>query len=177
MATGTAPCTLEIDPKIWDLGGTMTATFADPSDPDEPIGFLDADHALQVTVTVSLTGKILNYLCNTRLCVCLAFEACGCPSYGDFCEWIELTGPNSPCNTNVFTFVFNVPANTFNPGECGRQYTLCITLGSKDCCGQVGFIFGSCAAYTIDVTPAVTDSSAPAAAEPATPAAAESPAS
>jgi hypothetical protein len=156
--TGTAPCTLEIDPHIWDLGGTMTVTFADPADPDEPVGFLDADKALRVTVTVTLTGKIVNYLCNTWLCVCLAFEACGCPSYGDFpCQWIELAGDNSPCKTNKFTFVIDVPANTFNPGECGRKYSLCITLGSKDCCGKVGFVFGTCDDYSIDVTPAVTD--------------------
>jgi hypothetical protein len=158
MATVTEPCTLEIDPKIWDLGGTMTATFADPSDPDEPVGFLDANQPLQVTVTVTLTGKIVNYLCDTWLCVCLSFEACGCPSYGCFPEWIELTGNNSPCKTNKFTFVINVPANTFDPGECGRRYTLCITLGSKDCCGKVGFLFGTCHDYSIDVTPAVTDS-------------------
>jgi hypothetical protein len=175
MATVTEPCKLEIDPKIWDLGGTMTATFADPSDPDEPVGFLDADQPLQVTVTVTLTGKIVNYLCDTQLCVCLAFEACGCPSYGCFCEWIELTGANSPCNTNVFTFVFNVPAGTFDPGECGRRYCLCITLGSKDCCGKVGFIFGTCNDYCIDVTPAVTDQPEAAAAEAPEAAAAEAP--
>jgi hypothetical protein len=151
--TATTPCVLEPRPHIWDLGGTMTATFADASDPNEPVGFINSDQVLQVTVTVTLTGKIVNYLCNTQLCVCLAFEACGSDKYGDFCKWIELTGDNSPCSTNVFTFVIDVPANTFNPGQCGREYTLCITLGSKDCCGKVGFVFGSCAAYTITVNP------------------------
>ena len=32
--------------------------------------------------------------------------------------------------------LIDVPAGTFNPGECGREYHLCITLGSKDCCGN-----------------------------------------
>ena len=154
---GTSPCTLEPRPHIWDLGGTMTAQFADKSNPAEPVGFIDANQELEVTVTVTLTGKILNYLCNTKLCVCLAFTACGSPSYGDFCEWIELTGDNSPCTRNVFTFVIDVPAGTFNPGECGREYTLCITLGSKDCCGKVGFVFGSCDQYKITVTPPQED--------------------
>ena len=63
-------------PHIWDLGGTMTATFADKSDPGEPVGFINSDQVLEITVTVTLTGKILNDLCNTSLCVCLAFEAC-----------------------------------------------------------------------------------------------------
>jgi hypothetical protein len=141
---GSAPCILEPRPHIWDLGGTMTATFADKSNPAEPVGFINSNQVLQVTVTVTLTGKILNYLCNTSLCVCLAFEACGCGPSGDICEWIKLTGDDSPCRTNVWTFVFDVPAGTFNPGECGREYHLCITLGSKDCCGKVGFVYGSC---------------------------------
>lgn len=154
---GNAPCILEPRPHIWDLGGTMTATFADKSNPAEPVGFINSNQVLQVTVTVTLTGKILNYLCNTSLCVCLAFEACGCGPSGDICEWIELTGDYSPCRTNVWTFVFDVPAGTFNPGECGREYHLCITLGSKDCCGKVGFVYGSCDAYTITVVPPETD--------------------
>ena len=72
---GTAPCILEPRPHIWDLGGRMTATFADKS----------------------------------------------------------------------------------NPGECGREYHLCITLGSRDCCGKVGFVYGSCDAYTLTVSPPQTD--------------------
>ena len=51
---------------------------------------------------------------------------------------IELTGDYSPCRTNVWKFTFDVPAGTFNPGECGRECHLCITLGSRDCCGKVG---------------------------------------
>jgi len=155
--TDTTPCTLEPRPHIWDLSGTITASFADKSDPGEPVGFINANDVLQVTVTVTLKGKVLNYLCNTSLCVCLAFEACGCGPSGDFCQQIDLIDANSPCKTNVWTFVIDVPAGTFSPGECGREYSLCITLGSKDCCGKVGFVYGSCNAYTITVVPAQQD--------------------
>jgi len=157
MPTATTPCRLEARPHIWDLGGTMTASFADKTDPSEPIGFIDADHVLLVTVTVTLTGRIRYYLCDTSLCVCLAFEACGRGSVGDFCKTIVLTGTNSPCQTNEWVFEFEVPPNTFSPGDCGREYELCITLGSRDCCGKVGFVFGSCHEYTITVSPSLQD--------------------
>ena len=42
-------------------------------------------------------------------------------------------------------YEFEVPGSRLRPGECGKQYELCITLSSKDCCGRVGFIFGTCA--------------------------------
>ena len=154
---GTTPCVLELRPHIWDLGGTMTATFADKSNPSEPAGFIDSDQTLQVTVTVTLTGRIRYYLCDTSLCVCLAFEACGRGSSGDFCKTIVLEGSDSPCQTNRWVFDFEVPPGTFDPGTCGREYELCITLGSRDCCGKVGFVFGSCHEYHITVSPAQTD--------------------
>jgi hypothetical protein len=146
-------CTLETRPHIWDLGGTMTATFADKSDPTVPIRFIESDHDLVATVTVTLTGKIRYYLCDTSLCVCLAFEACGLGSSGDFYQTIRLEGTDSPCCTDEWVFKFDVPSGTFSPGDCGREYELCITLGSKDCCGKVGFVFGSCHEYTITVSP------------------------
>jgi hypothetical protein len=154
---GTTPCKLEPRKNIWDLGGTLTATFADKTDPSEPVGFIDSDQVLLVTVTVKLTGRIKNYLCQTSLCVCLAFEACGPGSTGDFCKTIFLDGQYSPCKTDTWVFDFEVPAGTFNPGNCGREYELCITLGSRDCCGKVGFVFGSCHDYTITVSPPQTD--------------------
>jgi len=154
---GTTPCILESRPHIWDLGGTMTAKFEDASNPGNPVGFIDANQTLLVTVTVTLTGRIRNYLCNTSLCVCLAFDACGCGSVGDFCDTIFLAGPDSPCQKSEWIFTFNVPPGTFSPGPCGREYNLCITLGSRDCCGKVGFVFGSCRDYVITVSPAETD--------------------
>ena len=151
---GTTPCKLEVRPHIWDLGGHMTATFADKSNPAEPVGFIDSDQTLQVTVTVCLTGKILYYLCDTSLCVCIAFEACGVGSPPEpLYQTIVLTGPQSPCETNEWVFEFDVLPYTFSPGQCGREYQLCITLGSKDCCGKVGFVFGSCHDYSITVSP------------------------
>ncbi len=154
---GTTLCKLEVRPHIWDLAGTMTATFADKSNPGEPVGFIDSNQVLLVTVTVTLTGRIRYYLCDTTLCVCLAFSACGPGSTGDFCKTIYLEGANSPCNTDKWDFEFEIPAGTFNPGECGREYELCITLGSRDCCGKVGFVFGSCHEFHLTVSPPETD--------------------
>jgi len=157
ISAGTTPCVLESRPHIWDLGGTMTATFADKSNPAEPVGFIDSNQTLLVTVTVTLTGRIRYYLCNTSLCVGLAFEACGRGSSGDFCKTIVLEGADSPCQTDQWVFEFEIPPGTFTTCDCGREYTLCITLGSKDCCGKVGFVFGSCHDYTITVSPPETD--------------------
>jgi hypothetical protein len=156
-STGTPKCTLEARPHIWDLGGTMSAFFADKLNPAREIRFIDADHTLLVTVTVSLTGKIMYYLCDTTLCVSLAFEACGRAPSGDTCRSISLSGPDSPCNKSEWVFEFEIPPGKFEPGDCGREYELCITLGSRDCCGKVGFVFGSCHEYTITVTPAQQD--------------------
>ena len=54
---GTDPCVLETRPHIWDLGGTLAATFADKADPSgRAVEFIDSDQVLVVTVTVTLTG-------------------------------------------------------------------------------------------------------------------------
>ena len=154
---GTAVCKIEPRPHIWDLGGTMTASFADKTNPSEPVGFIDSNQVLLVTVTVTLTGRIRYYLCDTTLCVSLAFSACGPGSTGDFYKTIYLEGAYSPCNTDTWVFEFEIPGGTFSPGECGREYELCITLGSKDCCGKVGFVFGTCHDYHLTVSPPETD--------------------
>jgi hypothetical protein len=158
IIVGTTKCVLEPRPQIWDLRGELTAIFYDKSDLSEPVGFINSDQVLEVRVTVTLTGKIRNYLCGTTLCCCLAFEACGCGPSGDYCQTIELTGKNGPCEKkDGWVFIFDVPANTFSAGECGREYHLCITLGSKDCCGKVGFVYGMCNEFTITVVPPQTD--------------------
>jgi len=155
---GIAKCKLEVRPEIWDLRGQMWATFADKGQPEMPVGFINSNQELQVTVTVELEGNILNYLCGTTMCVCLAFEACGCAPSGDIpSKCIVLTGEYGPCETQRWVFVIDVPPGTFRPGECGREYRLCITLGSKDCCGKVGFVYGSCDAYKLTVVPPQTD--------------------
>ena len=55
---GTTLCKLEPRPHIWDLGGTMTATFADKTNPSEPVGFIDSNQVLLVTVTVTPLSDI-----------------------------------------------------------------------------------------------------------------------
>jgi len=169
-------CKLEVRPEIWDLSGEMYATFSVEGNPPMPTGFMNSNQTLQVVVTVELQGNILNYLCETCMCVCLAFEACGCaPVESDLYKCIKLTGDQSPCQKKPprWEFVIDVPSGTFNPGRCGREYKLCITLGSKDCCGKVGFVYGSCDAYKITVVPPQTDDAPATGATPtATPAAA-----
>lgn len=151
-------CKLEVRPEIWDLSGEMYATFSVEGSPPMPTGFMNSNQTLQVVVTVELQGNILNYLCDTCMCVCLAFEACGCaPVERDLYKCIKLIGDQSPCHTHRWVFVIDVPPGTFNPGRCGREYKLCITLGSKDCCEKVGFVYGSCDAYKITVVPPQTD--------------------
>lgn len=141
-------CTIDVHKEVWDLGGTMTAQFYNPA--GEPCLVVHENQELRVVVTVKLTGRILNYLCNTKICVQLAFESCGSGPEGELHEWKTLV----PCETDTYTFEFRVPSGRLTAGECGRQYELCITLGSKDCCGKVGFIFGTCKDLDITVLPA-----------------------
>lgn len=155
MATGSTCCTIDVEPKIWDLSGTMTTEFYNKTDPTEPCGMVHEDQALIVKVTVVLKGNILHYLCDTQLCVCLAFESCGSGREGEICKYIKLEGQHDPCTTNTFCFEFELPGGYLSGGECGRQYGICITLGSKDCCGHPGFIFGTCKGIHITVLPAV----------------------
>lgn len=143
------PCIIDVHPNVFDLTGELIAEFFN-KDTTEPCGFIHEDQTLVVKVTVTLKGRILNYLCNTKLCVCLAFESCGSGFEGEFTKCKTL----DPCKTKVYTFEFEVPGGCLKAGECGKQYELCITLGSKDCCGKVGFIFGSCKDFTITVLPA-----------------------
>lgn len=117
---------------------------------NEPVSFVHEDQVLVVRAQVTLGGKILNYLCNTQLCVCLAFESCGSGPEGEICRWVTL----DPCRTNVYDFEFELPAGSLKAGECGKSYEICLTLGSKDCCGKVGFIFGRCNDFDITVLPA-----------------------
>ncbi|MGH8897968.1 MAG: hypothetical protein ACRDZ4_13345 [Egibacteraceae bacterium] len=143
------PCIIDVHPNVFDLTGELIAEFFNTVATD-PVGVVHEDQTLKVKVTVTLHGRILHYLCNTELCVSLAFESCGSGPEGEFTKWQKL----DPCRTNVYTFEFDLPGGVLKAGECGKQYKLCITLGSKDCCGKVGFIFGTCKDFTITVLPA-----------------------
>jgi hypothetical protein len=150
MANGETECKLDVHKEIWDLGGTMTARFYNKSDPSEPTGVIHEDETLLVKIRLVLTGRILNYLCNTSVGVSVAFESCGSGGEFEICQWQELY----PCDRNTYDFEFEVPGGRLRSGECGRQFELCITLSSKDCCGKVGFIFGTCKDINITVLPA-----------------------
>ena len=164
MANGRTECTLDIHREVWDLGGTMTAQFYNQSDPSEPTGVIHEDETLLVRITVTLTGRIVSYLCNTQIGVSVAFESCGPGGEFETCRWQELY----PCERDTYYFEFEVPGSRLRAGPCGRQYELCITLSSRDCCGRVGFIFGTCKGINITVLPTdVSDTPAPAGAESA----------
>ena len=143
-------CKLDIHKETWDLGGTMTAEFFDVA--GEPCYVIHEDQMLRVRVTVHLTGRILHYLCNTSIGVSVAFESCGSGPEFEVCDWKTLT-PCAP-GGDTYQFEFNIAGSRLGGGECGRRYELCITLGSKDCCGKVGFIFGACHDFSITVLPA-----------------------
>ncbi len=143
-------CELDIHKETWDLGGKMAVEFIGPT--GEPCHVVHENQEFKVKVKVTLTGRILNYLCNTSICVCVAFESCGSGPEFEICDWKTV----NPCQPggDTYDFEFTVPASRLGSGECGRQYKLCITLGSKDCCGKVGFIFGTCHDIGLTVLPA-----------------------
>lgn len=146
----TTECTFDAHPEIWDLGGTISAEAYNQNDPNDPI--LHEDQTLIVEITVRLTGRILHYLCGTQICVNVAFESCGTGPERDFHQWQTI----EPCRAggDTYVFRFELAPGTLPAGECGKQYELCISIGSKDCCGHVGFIFGSCKDLNISVAPA-----------------------
>lgn len=152
---GTTECTIDLHQPHLNIGGTITTQFYNATNPNEPVGVVHEGQDLVVKVTVVLTGKFLHYLCDTQLCVCLAYESCGSGPEGECCKTITLKGDHDPCKTNIFCFEFHLPKGTLIAGECGKQYDICITVSSKDCCGNVGFIFGTCKDFHITVLPAL----------------------
>jgi hypothetical protein len=143
-------CKLDIHQEIWDLGGELEAEFLTPD--GEPCKLVHEDQAVRIRVTVRLTGNILHYLCDTEMCVTVAYESIGTGPEGEFTKGLTLY----PCREggDTYTFDFDIAAGTLKAGECGKQYEIAITLGSKDCCGHVGFIFGTCKDFNITVVPA-----------------------
>jgi hypothetical protein len=151
----TQTCKVDIHQETWDLTGELTAEWYNKSNPTEPCSVIHADQTLVVKVRLTLGGRILNYLCDTQIGCNLAFETCGPGSEFETCLWRTI----EPCKDggNVIDFEFEVPGGTLESGECGRQYTLCITLGSKDCCGKSGFVYGACHDFHIAVLPPDVD--------------------
>lgn len=143
-------CELDVHPEIWDLTGTLTGEVIGPN--GEPCKAVHVDQSMKIKVTVELGGRILHYLCNTQIGVSLAFESCGSGVEGEWCKWLTI----EPCKPggNTLVFEFEVGRGVLSTSECGRQYEICITVGSKDCCGKVGFIFGTCHDFNITVLPA-----------------------
>ena len=143
-------CKLDIHKEVWDLGGVMTAEFYDVA--GHPCRVVHENDEIRIVVVLKLTGRILNYLCNTKICVQVAFESCGTGPEDSVHQW-KVLNPCAP-GGDRYEFDFRIPAGRLTAGECGTQYELCITVGSKDCCDKVGFIFGTCKDFDITVLPA-----------------------
>lgn len=143
-------CKLDVHQEVWDLGGTLEAEFLGPD--GEPCTLVHADQDFRIHVTVRLTGRILSYLCNTEMCVTVAYESIGTGPEGELTKGQTL----NPCREggDTYTFDFEIQGGTLSAGDCGKQYEIAITLGSKDCCGRAGFIFGTCKDFNITVVPA-----------------------
>lgn len=143
-------CKLDVHPEIWDLDGYLEAEFLTPE--GEPCKLVHEDQDVRIRVTVHLTGRILHYLCETQVCVTVGYESIGTGPEGEFSKSQTL----HPCRDNGDTYVFDfdIDAGTLKAGECGKQYEIAIVLGSRDCCGKVGFIFGTCKDFNITVVPA-----------------------
>lgn len=151
MSTMAQTGTIDIHPETWDLSATLAATWYDKSNPNEPAALVHSDQTIVVKITLTLGGRILSYLCDTQVGCSVAFETCGPGTEFEVCKWQTLT-PCAP-GGNVIDFEIEIPGGTFEAGECGRQYTMCVTLGSKDCCGKSGFIYGACQDFHFAVLP------------------------
>lgn len=144
-------CETHLDPKSWDLTGSMEMVVL-TADGGEPIPMVHVDKPFTVRVTVTLRGRIRHYLCGS-ICVELGFE-----STGSGCEFnIHQDKDLVPCGDGVYVFSIVIPANTLEPGHCGRLYDVGVTLGSFDACGHPGFIFGTCGDFDITALPALED--------------------
>jgi hypothetical protein len=155
------PCTVEIfqraipgDVRIWYYVSEQRPT-ADAPYPD-PVSIISWDQTYFVIVHIRLGDAVRRHLCG-KLCVDIDVDTCGPAPDLQFPERdIDL----DPCGRGSYVVEFELPPNTFAPPEnyparCGRVYRICVTVGSKDACGNPGLIWGVCEAVDIAVHPPV----------------------
>jgi hypothetical protein len=147
-------CVIDVHPNRFDLRATLETTFHNETNPEEPVGFVHEGQTLIIKVRVGLSGGILDYLCNTQIGVCVGYESCGSGPEGELPPQWQTLSPCGQPDPYVLEFDFSLPGGVLVAGECGKVYGICITLSSKDCCGKVGFVFGSCEDFSITVLPA-----------------------
>jgi hypothetical protein len=157
------PCTVEIfrraipgDVRIWYWVAEARPT-ADVPYPD-PVDIISWDQTYFVIVYVQLGAPVRRHLCG-KLCVDIDIDTCGPAPDREFPEQdVDL----DPCGRGSYYVVFELPPGTFeppadHPARCGRVYRICVTVGSKDACGNPGLIWGVCEAVDIAVHPPVAN--------------------
>jgi hypothetical protein len=123
----------------------------------DPVDIISWDQAYYVIVYVHLADGVRRHLCG-ELCVDIDVDTCGPAPDVQFDEQHVTL---DPCGDGWYTIVFPLPAGTFAPqpgypNRCGRVYRLCVTVGSRDACGNPGLIWGHCSSVDVAVHPPVT---------------------
>jgi hypothetical protein len=158
---GQQPCSVEIyrrgipgDVKIYYWVSELQSTDDKPY-PD-PVDIISWDETYYVNVKIVIGDAVRRHLCGA-LCVDIDVDTCGPAPDLQFDEQdVQL----DPCGSGIYTIVFELPPNTFQPPDgyparCGRVYRLCVTVGSHDACGGPGLIWGHCDSVEIAVHPPV----------------------
>jgi hypothetical protein len=137
-------CSVEIVPAP-GLTATLEASCheGDPAQP--PTDIIGANQPLIVRVKWCVQGDLRRHLCGTW-CVNVAWESCGPAPERQESQRVEF----DPClpDDKCYEAVFRFPPGTFDPGDCGTIYCLCVTLSSERTCPDgtkyAGLIFGFC---------------------------------
>ena len=154
------PCLIEVFnrsiPGVVKLSYWVSATKITPDSPNpDPLSIIAWDQPFFVHAKVEFEGAVRHHLCG-KICLDLDIDTCGpAPDY----EFPEVLIDLDPCGTGVYVGTIEIKPNTLKPkddgGKCGRMYRLCLTIGSRDACGNPGLIWGHCDEVSIVVHPPV----------------------
>lgn len=139
-------CTIEYHPVDPGLVATIESELQDPFG-NPPPTIIHDDDALRVVVKVTLSGPLVENLAG-ELFVKVGVESVGLGSEADF-------GPQSkllePCGNGVYTFTFDIAANTLQATKPGTRYLTAVTMGIYTLCGGPGPVEGSCDGLSFSV--------------------------
>jgi hypothetical protein len=154
------PCSVEIfrrgvpgDVKIWYWVAERRANDDVPY-PD-PVDIIDWNERYFIIVYVVLSDQVRRHFCGS-LCVDIDVDTCGPAPDIQFNEQDVVL---DPCGDGRYLIVFELPPGTFTQDRprCGRVYKICVTVGSKDPCGNAGLIWGHCDSLEVAVHPPVAN--------------------
>ncbi|MFN0092063.1 MAG: hypothetical protein ACKVWR_17615 [Acidimicrobiales bacterium] len=156
------PCTVEVYRR--DIPGDIDIWYYVAESPTQdspnpnPVSMISWDQTYYVHVIVRLRDAVRRHLCGS-LCLDLDVDTCGpAPDLQFEEQHVDL----DPCGSGWYALTFKLDQGTFAPpagfaARCGRVYRLCITVGSKDACGNPGLIWGHCRTVELAVHPPVTN--------------------